>query len=143
MVASRWVFCRPSRQLASQLFFSPLSFVSSFFCPSPGPATFFLALPFFLPLRSLFFNPLIPAFQTSAYLVKKASKSFDCTTVLILILSFFFSFDFPFVARIRTGRGCGGCWSGKGEEGGSGVSFVLDGASRGDTGATYQRVCNG
>ena len=116
------------RDLASQPFFS--SFI---FCPSPGTAPFFLAFPFFLPLRSLFFSPLIPAFQTSAYFTKNPSNSSACTTVLSLILSFFFSFDLPFVARIRTGRGCGGCRSGKGEEGGKGMSVALDGSSGGDT----------
>lgn len=139
---ARWlVVDRLDRLLASQPFFSSFTFVSSFtFYPSPGPAPFFLAFPFFLPLRSLFFSPLIPAFQTSAYFTKNPSNSSACTTVLILILSFFFSFDLPFVARIRTGRGCGGCRSGKGDEGGRGMSVAPDGRSGGDTGTSHQRI---
>ena len=109
MLACWLVIDRLDCLLASQPFFSSFTFISSFtFGPSPAPAPFFLALPFFLPLRSRFFSPPIPAFQTSAYFTKNPSNSSACTTVLILILSFFFSFDLPFVARISTGRGCGG-----------------------------------
>ena len=140
IIAYWLVMDRLDRLLASQPFFSCFTFVSSFtFCPSPGPAPFFLAFPFFLPLRSLFFNPLIPAFQTSAYFTKNLSNSSACTTVLIFILSFFFSFDLPFVARISTGRGCGGWRSGKGEEGGRGMSVAPDGRSGGDTETRGQR----
>ena len=119
---------RVDYHLASQPFFSSFAL-----CPSPATAPFFLAFPFFLPLRSLFFSPLIPAFQTSAYFTKNPSNSSACTTVLILSLSFFLSFDLPFVARIRTGRECGGCRSGKGDEGGKGMSVASGGSSGGDT----------
>ena len=54
-------------------------------------------------------------------------------TVDSFILSFRLSFDFPFVARIKIGSGCGGCRSGKGEEGGRGVSVAVLGRSWGDT----------
>jgi len=37
------------------------------------------------------------------------------------------------VARIRIGSGCGGCRSGNGEEGGSGVAVAEGGRSLGDT----------
>ena len=126
LLASKSIPCRlPS---CSQPFFSSFAL-----CPSPATAPLFLAFPFFLPLRSLFFSPLIPAFQTSAYLTKNPSNSSACTTVLILSLSFFLSFDLPFVARIRTGRECGGCRSGKGDEGGKGMSVASGGSSGGDT----------
>ena len=107
-----------------------------FLSPSPAPAPFFFfAFPFaFLPLRSLFFNPDIPALHASAYLRKNPSNSPACTTVDSLILSFRFSLDLPFVARIKIGRGCGGCRSGKGEDGGRGVSVAALGRSVGDTG---------
>ncbi len=37
------------------------------------------------------------------------------------------------MARIRIGSGCGGCRSGNGEEGGSGVAVAEGGRSLGDT----------
>ena len=47
---------------------------------------FAFAFPFFFALRSLFFNPAIPALQTSAYLTKNPSKSAGLTTVANLTL---------------------------------------------------------
>jgi hypothetical protein len=82
----------------------PLSY--PFFSTSPSPSFLFFALAFvFLPLRSLFLRPCIPALQTSAYRVKKPSSLSASTTVDNLILSARCSFDLPLVARTRTGSG--------------------------------------
>lgn len=108
-------------------FFSMFWFTLSFF------AFFFFSLAF-LPLRSLFFKPPMPTLHTSAYFAKNPSKSSACTTVDNLILSSRLSPDFPLVARIMIGRGRAGCKSGKGEEGGRGVSVAFIDRSGGDTG---------
>lgn len=122
-----------SSRFRANLFRPPLDPIQPFFSPSPAPTPFFFFAFAFLPLRSLFFNPPIPTLQTSAYFTKNPSSSSACTTVDSLTLSFRFSFDFPSVARIKTGRGCGGWRSGKGEEGGRGMSVADAGRPCGDT----------
>lgn len=87
-----------------------------FFSGSPA-FSFFFAFAFFLPLRSLFFNAVVPAFMTSAYLVKNSSNWSGCTMVESLILFLRNSFDLPFVARMSTGRGDERVRSGKRETG--------------------------
>lgn len=87
-----------------------------FFSGSP-PFNFFFAFAFFLPLRSLFFNAVVPAFMTSAYFVKKPSNSSGWTMVDSFILSLRYSFDLPLEARMRTGSGDEGARSGKGTAG--------------------------
>lgn len=92
---------------------SLMSFAYTFFSVSPKPSFLFFAFAlFFLPLRSLFFSPCIPALQTSAYRTKKASSLSASTTVDNLILSARWSFDLPLLARMRTGSGEAGFRSG-------------------------------
>ena len=90
-----------------------MSSVHAFFSISPSPSFLFLAFAlFFLPLRSLFFSPCIPALQTSEYRTKKASNLSASTTVDNLILSARWLFELPLVARMRTGSGETGFRSG-------------------------------
>jgi hypothetical protein len=82
----------------------------------PAPPFFFFAFNFCLfLLRSRFFNPDIPALQTSEYLRKKPSSASSSTIVESFNLSGLLSFDLPSVARIIRESGFVGARSGKGE----------------------------
>ena len=92
----------------------------AFFSTASAPF-FFLLLSPFLFLRSLLRKLSIVALHTSAYRVKKASRSSGCTTVLMLTWSLFFTRSFdcvsPSDARTITGSGSVGWRSDSGSPG--------------------------
>lgn len=87
------------------LMFSTSCHVHAFPAPAGGgsaaPFLFFA----FLPFRSLFFKPTIPALHTSAYRMKNPSISSGLTIVLSFTLVALAFFPFPSVACINIGRG--------------------------------------